>query len=172
MPDEAMQVKPAARWAHCAVWDGGDRLVIFGGQTNSHHLGDLHFFSLKEQRWHQPVCFGAPPSPRQGARAALLAANLMLVFGGCSENVRQPPSLPVVQGISGPSIPFKFPGDRQIFNAFFFFFFNFPGDHRTSTASFKESRGPTVTTAFPSVPGTSRPLMPYKCAVVEALLCM
>jgi hypothetical protein len=105
-PDEAAQVKPAARWAHCALWDGADRLFVFGGQTNSHHLGDLHYFNLKEQRWHQPACMGAPPSPRQGARAALLAANLMLVFGGCSETVRPPPPPP--SPYAGPFMPSPF----------------------------------------------------------------
>lgn len=78
-----VQAAPPPRHGHTAVWDGADALVLYGGTNGAAVFSDVRVLCLASGRWHAPACEGAVPPPRYGHAAALVAANLMLVFGGC-----------------------------------------------------------------------------------------
>ena len=78
-----VQAAPPPRHGHTAVWDGADALVLYGGTNDAAVFSDVRVLCLASGRWHAPACEGAAPPPRYGHAAALVAANLMLVFGGC-----------------------------------------------------------------------------------------
>ena len=83
-----MQAAPPPRHGHTAVWDGADALVLYGGTNGAAVFSDVRVLCLASGRWHAPACEGAAPPPRYGHAAALVAANLMLVFGGCDGQAR------------------------------------------------------------------------------------
>mmetsp|Transcript_18597 Transcript_18597/g.61081 ORF Transcript_18597/g.61081 Transcript_18597/m.61081 type:complete len:1012 (-) Transcript_18597:1981-5016(-) len=73
---------PAARSHHTLVADGGDNLILFGGQAQlGLLLNDLSVFSVRSQRWKRPVALGQPPAPRAG-HAAAVKGGRMWVYGG------------------------------------------------------------------------------------------
>jgi hypothetical protein len=84
-----LQEKPAARQAHSAVWDFSDSLIVFGGLGDTSVFNDVHVLSLSTGYWSRPVCAGQVPALRYGHSAAMVASNLMLVFGGANARVRE-----------------------------------------------------------------------------------
>ena len=82
-----MQAAPPRRHGHTAVWDGADALVLYGGTNGAAVFSDVRVLCLASGRWQAPACEGTVPPPRYGHAAALVAANLMLVFGGCDGQV-------------------------------------------------------------------------------------
>ena len=80
------QVPPAPRHGHSAVWDGAQRMLVFGGSCGS---SEVHVLSLGlAPVWAEAPCLGQPPEPRSGHVALMLSPTLMLVFGGVSPQVR------------------------------------------------------------------------------------
>jgi len=61
---------------------------VFGGTGGAAVLSDVHALCLRTGRWEARACGGAAPPPRHGHSAAMIAANLMLVFGGCDGQAR------------------------------------------------------------------------------------
>ena len=80
-----MQALPLARQSHTAVWDGSDSLIVFGGTNGGRLFGDVRVLSLSTGFWSEARCRGDAPAPRHSHAAAMPAANLMLVWGGCGE---------------------------------------------------------------------------------------
>lgn len=77
---------PSARWAHTMTHIGGNRVLVYGGQTlNDQHrptiLSDIHVYDLEKKTWCKPVnCEGVA---RQWHSATYLPArNLLISFGG------------------------------------------------------------------------------------------
>ncbi|KAK9834309.1 hypothetical protein WJX81_005504 [Elliptochloris bilobata] len=82
-PLAASGAAPPPRHGHSAVWDSRDALVVYGGTNGAAVFSDVRVLCLTTGRWEAPACEGAVPLPRYGHSAAMVAANLMLVFGGC-----------------------------------------------------------------------------------------
>ena len=79
---------PARRGHSAALHAPSGRVVIFGGcggpRDVSDYLGDTWVLHTQPTySWEQPETRGAPPVPRRGHRAAMLADSTMLVIGGC-----------------------------------------------------------------------------------------
>ena len=65
-----LQTAPAPRHGHTAVWDGADRLLIFGGSCGG---SDVHVLTLRPVlRWSVVTCQGQAPEPRSGHVAVML----------------------------------------------------------------------------------------------------
>ncbi len=79
------------------MWDHSDSLIVFGGLGDTAVFGDVHMLSLSTGYWSRPACAGHAPPQRYGHSACMVAANLMLVFGGCNAQVR---CSPIVQGLA------------------------------------------------------------------------
>lgn len=82
------QERPAGRQGHSAAWDLADSLIVFGGLSDAAVFSDVHVLSLSTGFWSAARTSGQPPSPRYGHSATMIAANLMLVFGGCNAQAR------------------------------------------------------------------------------------
>lgn len=82
-----VQERPVPRQAHTAVWDFSDSLIVFGGLGETSVFNDVHVLSLSTGYWSKPACMGQPPALRYGHSAAMVASNLMLVFGGANARV-------------------------------------------------------------------------------------
>lgn len=76
---------PTPRWGHSATVIDGDRLLIYGGQSESGTLKDLLVYSLNDDKWTKPVnCEGLP---RQWHTATYLPERQLLIcFGGEAPN--------------------------------------------------------------------------------------
>ena len=72
--------------AQCGV-DFSDSLIVFGGLSATSVYNEVHVLSLSTGYWSRPECTGQPPPKRYGHSAVMVAANLMLLFGGCSAQV-------------------------------------------------------------------------------------
>ena len=62
--------------------------MVFGGLSDSAVYNDVHVLSLSTGYWSRAATSGHSPSPRYGHSATMIAANLMLVFGGCNAQAR------------------------------------------------------------------------------------
>lgn len=82
-----VQEHPGFRQGHSAVWDFSDSLIVFGGLSATSVYNEVHVLSLSTGYWSRPECTGQPPPKRYGHSAVMVAANLMLLFGGCSAQV-------------------------------------------------------------------------------------
>ena len=79
---EGMDVPPARR-DHNLTWDGGGRLLLFGGRQEGEALNDLWAFDLGEREWVQISTSGGPAAPRFGHGAVFdEQARRLVVFGG------------------------------------------------------------------------------------------
>jgi hypothetical protein len=85
LPDGA---PPAARDGHAAAYDpAGDRMMVFGGQSDASVLNDTWVLSkavgFNYPAWTQLATAGATPSQRRDASAVYApASNRLIVFGG------------------------------------------------------------------------------------------
>jgi len=81
------QPPPSARWAHTMTHIGGNRILVYGGQTYCPDTGcpmilsDIHVYDLVKKMWYKPVnCEGVP---RQWHTATYLPERQLLIsFGG------------------------------------------------------------------------------------------
>ena len=81
---------PAARALHSAVYDAvNDRLVVFGGSTETQAMNDVWALSLSgTPAWSKLSPAGTPPPALWGQSAALdEGANRLIVFGGNDGNL-------------------------------------------------------------------------------------
>ena len=94
-----MQLPPSGRSGHSAVWDGADRLIVFGGSGGG---GDPEWDShvwvltLGNRHWARQRCAGAQPGPRAGHVAVMLRPESMLIFGGLSPQVPSASEIPAL----------------------------------------------------------------------------
>jgi len=81
---------PSGRSGHSAVWDGADRLVVYGGSGGGGDPEwDAHVWvlTLGNRHWARQRCAGAQPGPRAGHVVVMLRPDAMLLFGGLSPQV-------------------------------------------------------------------------------------
>lgn len=76
---------PSPRWGHSATGIDGNRLLIYGGQSEAGTLQDLYVYSVDADKWSRPVnCEGLP---RQWHTATYLPERQLLIsFGGEAPN--------------------------------------------------------------------------------------
>ena len=76
---------PSPRWGHSATAIDGNRLLIYGGQSEAGTLQDLYVYYVDADKWSRPVnCEGLP---RQWHTATYLPERQLLIsFGGESPN--------------------------------------------------------------------------------------
>lgn len=67
------------------MWDGADSLIVYGGNHGERILGDVRVLSLSTGYWSEASCRGSAPPPRHSHSAAMVGADLLLVWGGCGE---------------------------------------------------------------------------------------
>ena len=94
---ESSNTSPIPRVAHTQATIG-NRIYIFGGQSNPIHLrwtgkaesvlNDLHYFDVKTEAWTEVTIKGGNiPSPRSFHAMASVGSSLF-IFGGCGDNGR------------------------------------------------------------------------------------
>ena len=74
---------PAARRGHSAVWDGEDRLIVYGGTLASGGDARVYIYARSSSSWVTVTPSGEQPPTRTNHSAALLSGTSMVVFGGC-----------------------------------------------------------------------------------------
>lgn len=87
-----LQARPTARGQHTAVWDGDDRIIVFGGVGDAGAFAApiVHTLSLSRCEWSALAVQGKGPGARTRHCAAMLGQNgarTMAVFGGRSPQV-------------------------------------------------------------------------------------
>jgi N-acetylneuraminic acid mutarotase len=74
---------PSARRGQSAVWDGEDRLIVYGGTLASGGDSKVYIYSRSSNSWVTVTPSGEAPPTRTNHSAALLPGSGMVVFGGC-----------------------------------------------------------------------------------------
>ena len=84
---------PGLRDGHCAAWDGGNRMYVFGGRNAERkRTSELYYLDLRPSddgvyTWTRLAADGAVPAPREGA-CAVFHEGCLMVFGGKGSNAR------------------------------------------------------------------------------------